>query len=106
MRADRQEVIVVAAHGSRRSADTMHFEAFQRTDIPREEKCLYFLSDGEFALDPLLFFLLDDQLLERLGHGVERALQRRELIVACDMNAMCELPGLDVLSRPVELPDG
>src|SRR5437660_6393890 len=55
------------------------------------------MSNLKLALKPFLFFLLDDEALERFGHGVERALQRRELISLLDFDAMVKFPAINML---------
>ncbi len=59
----------------------MNFQRFEFGDLAREQLRLYFLGDDQFVFQPLFFLLLEDQLLDRSGHRVERMGQIRELIV-------------------------
>ena len=71
----------------------------------RVELLLHFLRDGQFVLQPLLLFLLLDQVLDRLRHRIEGVRQGRQLIMRLHRNAMAEVSAIDVFSGVVELGD-
>ena len=71
----------------------------------RVELLLHFLRDGQFILQPLLLFLLLDQVLDRLSHRIEGIRQGRQLIMRLHRNAMAEVSAIDVFSGVVELGD-
>ena len=77
-----EEVVVVAADGTRGTADAVEFELGDTLCAEREEVGLDLLGDGDLVLEALLFFLLLEQPLQRAGHGVEGTAQLGELIVA------------------------
>ena len=92
-----EEVVVVAAHSARWAAEAVHFERFQFRNLPRKQLRLHFLRDSEFAFQPLLFFLLQNQLLDGLGHRVERQRELRQLVRGFDWNAMTEVAAIHML---------
>ena len=66
-----QKVVVVSTDRAGGTAEAMHFERLKLRDLAREKLRLNLLRDGELILQALLFFLLQDQLLDGGGHGVE-----------------------------------
>ena len=57
----------------------------------RKQLRLHFLRDGQLVFQPLLFFLLVNQFLERFSHRVERVGERCQLIDRLDRNAMAKV---------------
>ena len=100
-----QEVVVVAAYRTRRPTKSMDFERCQLLDMVREELRLHFLSDHQFVLQLLFFFLLLDQFFERCSHRVEGIGQSGNLIVRLHWNAMAEIAAIDVGGGVIELGD-
>src|SRR5262249_23567354 len=97
-----QEVVVVAADGPCRGAETVHLKRRQLRNLPRKELCLHLLRDGQFVLQPLLFLLLLYQLFQRSGHRVEGLRQGGELIGRLYRDAVAEISAIDVLRGRVE----
>ena len=69
----------------------------------REEIVLHLLRDLELALHALLFALLFEQPLQRLGHGVERGGERGELIAPLHPDAMGKVAAVDGDGGAVEI---
>ncbi len=106
VRTGREEVVVIAAHGARRAAEAMHFERLQIRNLPRKQLRLHFLCNGQFAFQPLLFLLLQNQLLDRFSHGVERHRELRQLVGGLDRNTMTEVAAIHMLGSVIELRHG
>ncbi len=75
----------------------------QAAQVGGKEQRLHFVGNGQFAFQPLLLFLLGDQVAQRLRHRVERLLQRRHLIATPDLDAMLQLALVYILGRGVQL---
>src|SRR5262249_10656639 len=100
-----KEVIIVAANSTRWLANAMYFQRSQVVGCSREQLRLHLLRDFQLALQTLLFFLLEQQPLDRCRHGIERFLQCRQLIVGLNSDAMVEITAIYTLCRLVEIGD-
>ena len=69
----------------------MHLQRAEVGRLERKQQGLHFMRDGQLALQPLLFFLLVNQLGQRLGHGVERSLERGHLIASAYRDLVSEI---------------
>ena len=63
--AQRNEVVVIAADGARRTAHAMDLQRGQAAQVGREEQRLHLVRDGQFAFHALLLFLLGDEVGQR-----------------------------------------
>ncbi len=81
----------------------MHLETLQLRNLLWKQRRLYFLRDRQLVFQPLLFFLIQNQFLNRGRHRIERIRQRRQLIGRLDLNTMTEIRPIDVFGRLVEL---
>src|SRR3954469_13343633 len=101
--AQWKKVVVVAADGARRLADTMQFERAELNVAFWKQLRLHLLRNGDLALQSLFFLLFADQVLQRLGHRIERAFQRGQLIFRPDLNTVTEICAVDVAGCAVEI---
>ena len=90
VRAPGQKIVIVPADGARRTAESVHLQRFKLRNLPGKQLRLHFLRDGQFILQPLLFFLLLDSFLDGSSHRIERVGQRRQLVTRLHRNAMAE----------------
>ena len=74
-------------------------------NCPGKELGLHFMRDFQFALQALFFLLLNDQLFQIVGHGVEGNLQRGQLVFFPYVDAMREVSAVDVLRGAVKIRD-
>jgi hypothetical protein len=102
---DRQEVVVITPDLARRFAMRGDAEPAHRHRALREEGHLDAARDAQLLLHPLLFRLLDEQILDARGHRVERLGQLAELIAGSDGDAPGEVAAADPLGAGKELVD-
>src|SRR5882757_288122 len=98
-----QEVVVIAADGARWTAKAMHLKRLQFRALARKKLRLHFLRDRQLILQTLLLFLLQDQLLDGLRHGIERERQLRQLIAGSHRYPMAEVPTIYMFGGVMEL---
>jgi len=100
-----EEVVVVAADGAGGPADAVQLQRGEIACAGGKEIGLDLLGDGELALQPLFFLLLDEQAFERAGHAVEGVRELAELVLLDSWrsgNAMREVASVDPLGGLVE----
>ncbi len=84
----------------------MHFERLQFRYLPRKKLRLHFLRNRQFALQPLFFFLFQNQLFDGFRHRVERQRKLRQLVRGFHRNAMAEVTAIDIFRSVIELGHG
>src|SRR6185437_13645943 len=102
---DGKEIVIIATHAAGGPAETVHLQVRELRHLFREKLVLDFLRDRDFVLQPLLLFLLDDKLLDGLGHQVKGTGQRRQLVIRRDWNSMAEVAAINEGGGAVEFRD-
>src|SRR6516164_7156543 len=102
---ESKKIVIIAADRAGGTAEAVHFERFQLRDLAGEQLRLHFLRDDELVFQALLFFLLEDELLERSGHGIERVGEAGQLVVRRYRYAVAEISAINVLGSGVKLSD-
>ena len=70
-RAELDEIVVVAAHGTSRFADGFDFHAGHGGQGAGKELILHFARDGNLILEALAFVLFFDEPADRAGHFIK-----------------------------------
>src|ERR1700687_165242 len=99
--AELNEVIVVAADGTRGLAYGFDFDSRDRWQGARKKLVLNFPGDGNLILKAAALVFLLDKISDRTGHFVERFAQLTQLVALLDLYAMREVHDLHVLGAAV-----
>src|SRR5258708_24461582 len=105
-RVQLNEVVVIAADHARRLADRFQLHTRKQRKPLRKQLILHLARDGNFVLQPLVLLLVFDELVDRVGHQVERFAQHTELVAAFNLYAVGKILGLHEQRRLIKAVDG
>ena len=100
---EREKIVVVTAHFSRRDAHRRDRQARHPQRALRQQRHLDFMRDAKLLFEPLLLRGLAQQIFDARGHLVERPRQLAELIFRSHRNLVREIALSHALGAPEQL---